>query len=74
MTPSRQLCFRWSLTAARISSLLGRRDDARELAEIALRCPDRNEAPSSRHPDVGLIEPDEGALRELEALAQANPK
>jgi tetratricopeptide (TPR) repeat protein len=62
--------FRWNLVAARLSDRLGRRDDARELAEIALRCLDQTQSPFPKHRSIGLATADARTRRELKKLAK----
>jgi tetratricopeptide (TPR) repeat protein len=62
--------FRWNLVAARLCDRLGKRDDARELAAIALRCLDQTQSPFPRHRSIGLATADARTRRELEQLAK----
>ncbi len=62
--------FRWNLTAAQLSSRLGRQHDARELASIALRCLDEEQSPFPRHRSVGLATADMSTRRELKKLSK----
>ena len=58
------------LTArARLSAACGAIDEAAEYAQAALKVEAEKEPQLTRHPDVGLIEPDEDRLRELSHLA-----
>jgi len=62
--------FRWNLVAARLAERLGKRDDARELAGLALRCLDETQSPFRRHRSVGLATADPRTRRELKKLAK----
>lgn len=62
--------FRWNLAAARLSDRLGKREDARELAAIALRCLDEEQSPFPRHRSIGLATADKSTRRELEKLGK----
>jgi hypothetical protein len=62
--------FRWNLVAARLSDRLGKREDARELAAIALRCLDQTQSPFPRHRSIGLGTADARTRRELKRLAR----
>jgi tetratricopeptide (TPR) repeat protein len=62
--------FRWNRAAARLAALQGAREDAAELAAIALRCLEVTESPFPRHRGLGLASADRATVRELRRLAR----
>jgi tetratricopeptide (TPR) repeat protein len=63
--------WRWLIAQARIAACTGRSSDAGSFARDALTLLDDPSPDFARHPDVGLINPDQNTVRELQGLAAA---